>query len=486
MPRPLTGRIVERELASGTTAYYAVVRDVYQLLGYSPHWSYPRAATELRERIIPRVKLGEDWRAPYRVPESLAAPDAFDPRRLTFHRVATDFLKLLEDDKDNPNTINATASPVRKHLLPFFGYHDADRTRAITLVEIRDGYMLGDSKRFLVDDFKVAKKRERTRLVTIRSKLAAGQTMNDLEEFEQVLLRRYGQQARRKCDSPDQPDQPEERDQADQPRSGRWFLSSKGLSNNEINRCLRRLDDIFRFASRRYGYDFDQPGKGNLLTADKPNRDWLRPHHVQAILDAAEQLDREAARYDRLGRREAMATLALAGPRVSELGGIRVRDVDIAGRKLHIPDSKTGAGERDILMSDFLTAALQARIARLRLKGEDWLFATDTGQRRDRNSVRGRLLHPTLDRARELLAERRQPPLPKRVTCHTFRRTFLTYLAWIEKPTRYAMKQAGHKDAKLTLEIYQQGVDDDLDPRVTAWLARPKPEEGSAPLRDAA
>ena len=479
MPRPLTGRIVERQLADGTTAYYAVVRDVYQLLGHEPHWSFPRADRELKNRIIPLAKLGEDWRAPYRVPEPLAAPDAFDPRSLTFHRAASDFLRLLEEDQDNANTISATASPVRKHLLPFFAYDDVDTSRAITLVEIRDGYMLGDSKRFLVDDFKLAKKRERTQLADIRAKLAEHDTAKDLEELvflddsEKVLLRRYGQRARRKGDDLDEP-------------SGSWFLSSKGLCNNEVNRCLRRLDDIFRFASRRYGYDFGQPGKGNLLNPDKPNRDWLRPHQLQAIVDAAEQLDREAPRYDRLGRREAMATLALAGPRVSEFGGIQARHVDIPGRKLHIPDSKTSAGERDILMSDFLTALIGARIERLGLKGKDFVFATDTGQRRDRNSVRGRLLAGVLERARKLLAERGQQPLPDKVTCHTFRRTFLTYLAWKGEQTRYAMDQAGHRDAKLTLEIYQQRVMDDLDPRVTAWLARPKPQQASGGLPAAA
>jgi len=64
------------------------------------------------------------------------------------------------------------------------------------------------------------------------------------------------------------------------------------------------------------------------------------------------------------------------------------------------------------------------------------------------------------------------PPLPERVTLHTFRRTYLTYLAWAAVPLRRAMSQAGHKDAKLTLEIYQQDFPD--DPRalaqVNAWL----------------
>jgi hypothetical protein len=33
------------------------------------------------------------------------------------------------------------------------------------------------------------------------------------------------------------------------------------------------------------------------------------------------------------------------------------------------------------------------------------------------------------------------------------------------------MAQAGHKDATLTLELYQQHFPARLDPRVPAWLA---------------
>jgi integrase len=77
------------------------------------------------------------------------------------------------------------------------------------------------------------------------------------------------------------------------------------------------------------------------------------------------------------------------------------------------------------------------------------------------------MLEPVLARAAELLADRSLPALPERVTAHTFRRTYLTYLAWAGVPLRRAMSQAGHKDAKLTLQIYQQDFPDN-----EAWLAQ--------------
>ena len=75
---------------------------------------------------------------------------------------------------------------------------------------------------------------------------------------------------------------------------------------------------------------------------------------------------------------------------------------------------------------------------------------------RDRNSIRNRILRRVHERAAELLAERGERPLPTRVTPHTYRRSYLTYLAWAGRPERYAMHQAGHRRSSLTLEIYQQ------------------------------
>jgi integrase len=123
--------------------------------------------------------------------------------------------------------------------------------------------------------------------------------------------------------------------------------------------------------------------------------------------------------------------------------------------------SKTSAGERDIRMHPPVEEVLRRRGERLGPQPSDFVFGTSTGRRRDRNSVRNRLLAPILRRATSLLEERGQRPLPDRVTPHTFRRTYLTYLAWAGLPERFAMQQAGHKDASLTLEVYQQPLPDD-------------------------
>jgi hypothetical protein len=48
----------------------------------------------------------------------------------------------------------------------------------------------------------------------------------------------------------------------------------------------------------------------------------------------------------------------------------------------------------------------------------------------------------------------------------------MTYWAWADRNQRWAMGQAGHKSAKMTLEAYQQNFSSDPEARakVVAWL----------------
>jgi integrase len=246
---------------------------------------------------------------------------------------------------------------------------------------------------------------------------------------------------------------------------GKRSLSSRGLSNNEINRCLDRVRAVVRLANTNYKLGLDDPTVDKYLPREEPPRDWLRPDQLQAIFDAAAELDAKATRYE-TNRTGIVTMLALAGPRVSELGGMRPEHVSMSEDIIRIPEAKTSAGRRDLHMHRAVREAVKSAMS----NGSEWLFPTDNGTRRDRDNIRNRVLAAALARAADLLAQRGQRPLP-RVTPHTFRRTYLTYCAWAGKPERFAMAQAGHKDATLTLELYQQHFPARLDPRVPAWLA---------------
>jgi integrase len=470
MPRDLSGSVLPRRLADGRLSFDVKIRDRRVKLGEEPEWDETRAKRLLEQVLIPAAKLRLDWWE--RIPATTARGRDGHSLVLDFHSVASEYVHSLSR-YENANTRNAYISPVVKHLLPFFAYLDADRTIPRRLDEITGT---------LVTDFTLAKQAERQILRELSEVIGElddavlrdpDALAEQLDQREWELLQRYGQRGGRRV--------------VDEGGAGRRIsLSSRGLSNNEINRCLTRLRSIVAFANDTYELSLRDPTRHRFLPRVDPPRAWLRPDQFQALLDAAAELDASPARreYAGHGRRSAVLVLGLAGPRVSEFASARWRDFRGSEGVLHVPESKTSAGERDIELHQVVLEALADRHKLVSPKPSDFIWPTAAGTKRDRNNVRNRLLAPVIARADALLAERGQRPLPRsaglsgaslekappRVTPHTFRRTYLTYLAWAGHHQRFAMGQAGHKDAKLTLEVYQQPLPSKFDARVAEWL----------------
>lgn len=518
MPRPLKGRIRVKQLAGenpdGTAreAYYAIVRDRERLIGQSPDWNPTRAEEELKRRILPQAQLGMPWWEKYGS-LALAAAAASD-QSLTFHEAAQDLVEKKVSDlggrmvdgkpvipDDKKNTWNAFSSPLFKHVLPFMAYYDDERTLP---------RLLEDVTPVLIDDFKAEKIRERDALEELAETIAEldDATLRDDEALQHQLgpedfrlLVTYGQRS----------------------KNGRRSLSSRGLFEGEINRCLQRVRDVVKLANRNYKLGLNDPTEEKFYTPrtirelrEAKRGTYLEPAQLQAIFDAADELDKGAKRYS-TKRGPIVRVLALAGPRVSEVAGIRPSHISLDANHIFIPDSKTNAGKRNIWMHKLVRDA----VVEAMLDGEDYLFATDTGRQRDRHNIRVRVLAPVIERAQELLLERGERalpgtvlrhskgrteivrgPIPKgdpqveivpgRVTPHLFRRTYLSYLAWAgpgtkstgpQRTQRFAMSQAGHRSAALTLEIFQQDMPHVLDPRVPKWLQDPKLPSAKAPRR---
>ncbi len=105
-----------------------------------------------------------------------------------------------------------------------------------------------------------------------------------------------------------------------------------------------------------------------------------------------------------------IATLALAGPRVTELCQLNVDDVDLAKARFSINDSKTPAGIR--------------------------------------------VIAPVLSRANQIRATQERPPIRAHVTPHTFRRTYITYMIAAGYDLPYVQAQVGHVDPAVTFALY--------------------------------
>jgi integrase len=156
-------------------------------------------------------------------------------------------------------------------------------------------------------------------------------------------------------------------------------------------------------------------------------------------------------------RRAIIACLAGCGLRSTELCGIDIRDVDFAHRLISVEDSKTEAGIRKVDLSPMLLDELLAWRASLPDPApESPLFPTRTGNRRTKDNINARVIRPAVRRANERRARRELPALPKRVTAHTLRRTYISMMFAAGAEIPYVMAQVGHEDSKVTLEIYAQ------------------------------
>lgn len=129
--------------------------------------------------------------------------------------------------------------------------------------------------------------------------------------------------------------------------------------------------------------------------------------------------------------------------------------LDLANGRLHVRDSKTDAGVREVELLRALREEFAAHKAAVDDPAPDGLvFTTAAGSPRDKDNVRSKVMAPVLQRADELLAERGAAPLPAGVTPHKLRHTFCSVLFALGRDAPYVMGQLGHADPTFTLRVY--------------------------------
>lgn len=239
------------------------------------------------------------------------------------------------------------------------------------------------------------------------------------------------------------------------------------LSAASINKTLVRLGQILDLADE-YGLITRNPLRVNprnrKLKATRPPAVWLdRADQIEALLQAAGQLDRQARPDRRHVPRQAMlATLVFGGLRLGELLALRWRHIDLAAGRLYVADAKTEAGVRHVELLPALREILTTYKVGCAATGPDALvFATSNGRRFSRDNLRDRVFARAVEVANAHRIEADLPPLPQGLTPHKLRHTCcsLLFVCGYELPRVMAM--LGHADKDVTLRIYAHVMDTD-------------------------
>jgi integrase len=272
-------------------------------------------------------------------------------------------------------------------------------------------------------------------------------------------------------------------------------LRARGLAPRSVNMVLDLLAQVLDDAVEYELLEVNPArGKRRRIKLPKPSRSFLEPDMVADLLDVAGAWERSLPEHQRYGRRALLATLCLAGPRISELLETSRGQLDLHAGELRL-GKKTPAGiGRHLELSAFLLGELRAHLAAvpapLRDRGPRLpLFPTRTGGRLGDSNVRNRLIGSpdgprrkgdakgVIARVNERRAAEGKMLLPERVTPQTFRRTFASLCFFAGRDLRWVMGQLGHDDPTMTLGVYAQCMKRSRIDEALVWQLMRFPDE---------
>jgi integrase len=234
--------------------------------------------------------------------------------------------------------------------------------------------------------------------------------------------------------------------EATDPRK-RGTRPARGLSNASINHTLRHLSQILETAVE---YELvpsnAASGRRRRLKAEKPSRPWVEPEQLVAFLESAP---------NDVGR-ILLAVLAGGGLRIGEALGMRWRDVDLGTGTLHVRDSKTEKGVREVHLTPALRESLTLwKADTAHPDAAAFVVCTSTGAKHNPSNLRRDVLAKTVTAANEKLDAAGIAPIGS-LTFHGLRRTYASLRCVSGDDVRYTADQLGHEDPRFTLRCYAQ------------------------------
>jgi len=227
------------------------------------------------------------------------------------------------------------------------------------------------------------------------------------------------------------------------------------LGAAQINKTLKVLAMILDVAIEYGLMDGANPARGRRrrVKAPKPQRTWVEPEQLIALLEAADTYHRPL-----------LATLAGAGLRVGEALELDWRDVNLATGTLTVGLAKTDAGSyREVDMPGGLIEALsewKARTPSSEQSDPVFVARSRNGNRPRRQTVTNvdHRIKTAIRAANRKLDKLKIEPISERVTPHSLRRTYASLRAAIGDHPVYIAEQLGHEDPGFTFRVYQRAV----------------------------
>lgn len=265
---------------------------------------------------------------------------------------------------------------------------------------------------------------------------------------------------------------PSSRSAADVRRFLEWLATERKVSASTLNQAYAAILFLYRdVLNEPERFPRDMP------RARRPSRvpDALSPVEVERLLAVLPPAHRLIA-----------ALLYGTGLRLTECLTLRVKNVDLARRRIHVTDGK-GGKSRFTMLPESLASAIAEQIAKIQRQhaldvrcgggyvalpdafdhksphaSRDWRWAwlfSAARQYRDRGTNQLRRYHvhgTTIQRA--IAKAARDAGLTKRVTPHTLRHSFATQLLRNGYDVRTVQELLGHRDLSTTM-IYLHVLD---------------------------
>ena len=270
----------------------------------------------------------------------------------------------------------------------------------------------------------------------------------------------------------------------------RWVSElSRTLAASSVRQIYQVLRSMLKFAVRDRRISRNPADDVNLPRIKRSHRGYLTHDQVHRLAIAAGPWG------------DVLAVLAYTGLRWGELAGLRVKNLDTVSRRIKVVESVSEVGgqlvwgspkndqPRSVSFPRFLVPALEARAEGK--TPEQLVFTSWLGAPLRNNNFRRRVFNPAL------AAVMANDPVFPKVTPHDLRHTAASLSVSAGANVKAIQRMLGHASAAMTLDVYADLFDDDLNTvsdaleRAAAkhfqepgWDRRPSPQTNRTRAQD--